>query len=81
MEYKELAEKLGLKNILIRHINSDYYKDCITVIINEDLIMNLVGKTFSFIPTTEKGIKEELTQKSAANIINKIREELRKESY
>lgn len=81
MELKELANNIGVDNILVSHINSNYYKDCITVIVNSDLAFTLVGKTVSFVPLTKNGIGKELNNKSYVNILNRIKLELRKESF
>lgn len=80
MELKELANKIGVKNIIITHINNYHYKDYITVVLNEDLVVNLVGKTFTFIPLNEKGINEGLSNKDIRNIFNAIRKELEEKS-
>ena len=76
MELKDLANRIGVKNIIVTHINNLHYKDYVTVVINDDLVVNLVGKTFTFIPLSESGINKGLTSKSARNIFNTIRKEL-----
>lgn len=81
MELSDLASKIGVKNILVSHINNNYWKDNITVIVNDDLLFTLVGKTISFIPLSKNGIGKELRKDSYANILNKIKLELRKESF
>ena len=63
MELKDLANKIGIKNVIITHINNYHYKDYMTVIINDDLVVNLVGKTFTFIPLTENGINKGISNK------------------
>ena len=73
---EELAKRLNVKNILVTHINNDYYKDDITIIINDDLLINLVGKTFSFIPLSENGIGKRIPSSSVSAILNAIRKEL-----
>lgn len=76
MELKDLAEKIGVKNIIISHINNLHYKDSITVVLNEDIVMNLVGKTFCFVPLNEKGINKGISNKNARLIFEKIRKEM-----
>lgn len=51
MELQELAKRIGVKNILVSHINDMHYKDNITIIVNDDIALNLVGKTYTFINT------------------------------
>ena len=77
MELKDLANKIGIKNVIITHINNYHYKDYMTVIINDDLVVNLVGKTFTFIPLTENGINKGISNKNIREIFNFIREELK----
>lgn len=81
MELKELASTIGVKNILVTHINSTHYKNFITVIVNNDLAFNLMGKTIYFIPLTKEGIGKELSSKGYSSILNRIKLELRKESF
>ena len=81
MEYTDLANKIGVKNIIVSHINSDHYKNVITVMVNDDLILYLVGKTMHFIPLTKNGVGKMLASSSANKILNRIEEELRKESF
>lgn len=76
MELKDLAKKIGVKNIVITHINNYHYKDYMTVVINDDLVVNLVGKTFTFIPLNENGIRKGLSNKDTRNIFNAIRKEM-----
>jgi len=76
MMFQELAKKVGVKNIIVSHINNDYYKDNITVIVNEHFILHLVGKTVDFVPLDENGINKELTTKSTKLLINTIKKEL-----
>lgn len=75
---QELIKKLGVKDIIISSYNHEYYKDNITIIINDDIAMHLVGKTYSFIPLTENGIHKELTKESSKKILKTIEEELKK---
>lgn len=81
MELKDLATKIGVVNIIVSHINSDYYKDNITVIINSDCVMNLVGKTCSYIPLTVHGVGKELNMSSVRKILDAIRAELKDKSF
>lgn len=76
MELKELASKLGVKNIVITHINNYHYKDYMTIVVNDDLVINLVGKTFSFIPLNSNGINKGISNKNTRDIFNEIRKEL-----
>ena len=76
MELKELAKKIGAKNIIVSHINNLHYKDCITVVLNDDIVMNLTGKTFEFIPLNENGINKGISNKNAKEIFSLIRKEM-----
>lgn len=69
-EMKNLADKMGVKKIIISHFNSDKYKDFITIVINEDLVLNLIGKTIYYIPLTEKGINKKIQH--ANNVISSV---------
>lgn len=80
MELKDLASKLGVVNIIVSHINNDYYKDSFTIVINNDLVMNYVGKTYSFIPLTGDGIGKALTTSSVKMFIERIKDELKEQS-
>lgn len=76
MELKELAKKIGVKNVLITHYNSTMYKDFITVILTDNLIMNLIGKTVYFIPTSITGIDMEINKATQIKILNYIKDYL-----
>ena len=69
-EMEKLADKMGVKKIIISHFNNDKYKDFITIVINEDLVLNLIGKTIYYIPLTEKGINKKIQH--ANNVIASV---------
>ena len=73
MEMKDLAIKLGLKNILISTYNNVRYKDEFTIILNDYLLIHLVGRTVAFVPLTIKGINKAIDMKSANKIIDTIK--------
>lgn len=77
MELVELAKRVGAKNIIVTHINNYAYKDNFTVVINDDLVLNLTGKTFEFIPLTENGINKKIPNDAIRKIFGAIREELK----
>ena len=81
MELKTLANSLGIKNILVTHINHSYYKDDITVIVSDNLLFTLVGKTISFIPLTADGIGKEISRSNYTRILNLVKETLKGESF
>ena len=78
MELKELAEKLGVQNILVTSYDSMTYKDNITVIVNDDLLFHLVGKTVSFIPLSKNGINKSIKMNVVKEILDSIKLELSK---
>ena len=78
MELKELAQKLGIKNIIVSHFNHKYLKNYITIIINDDLAINLVGKTYTFIPLTTKGVDKQIARKSVMDTLHLIEIEMNK---
>ena len=80
MELKDLAKKIGVKNIVVTNINSYKYKDNITIVINDDLVISLVGKTFSFIPLTINGVNKGLSNACVRNMFDTIKKELKEES-
>jgi len=77
MQLKELAQKLGVKNIIVSHFNHNYLKNCITIIVNDNLAINLVGKTYTFVPLTEKGINKEIAKKSVLDTLRLIEKEMK----
>lgn len=77
MELSELAKKLGVKNIIVTTINNYAYKDNYTVVISDDLVLNLTGKTFEFIPLTQNGINKRISNDAVRKIFDAIREELK----
>lgn len=77
MELKELANKLGLKNIVISHINHSYVRDEITLIVNDNLIINLVGKTYNNIPLNKNGIDKTIEKNKVLYILRKVKNELK----
>lgn len=79
VEKKDLAKKLGVDNILINHFEDLQYKNSFTIILNEDLALNYVGKTYSFIPLTANGLGKEWASRSVSELLNNIKEELTKE--
>ena len=81
MELNDLATSLGVKNIVVSHINSNYYKDDITIVINDYLVLNLMGKTISFIPLTIKGVGKELSRSYYVDILNRVKDRLKGESF
>lgn len=81
MELKDLANKFGVVNIVVSHINSDYYKDSITVVISNDLVMNYVGKTYSFVPLTENGINKQISSASVGKVLDAVKAELNGKSF
>lgn len=81
MEMRELASKLGVKNIVVSHINSDMYKDVYTVVINDDLVMTFTGKTYGFVALTENGVGKELNRSAVTRILDSIRSELKDKSF
>lgn len=78
MELKELAKELGVKKILVVYCNNGYYKDNIVIIVDNNIIYNLVGKTYSKIPLTKKGITLDIKPKDIKNMLSRIREEYEK---
>ena len=81
MELEELAHKFGVKNIIVSHINNDYWKDSISVVVSDNLAFNLVGKTVTFVPLTKEGIGKEVSRKAYVSVLNAVRVELREESF
>lgn len=77
MNLKDLANKMGVVDIFITHINNDFYKDYITIIIDDNILINLVGKTFETIPLSEKGINMHLQPSKVRQIINLVKSELK----
>ena len=69
-----LEKKLGVKKILISNINNEYYKDTITVIVNDDIAIHVVGMKYEIIPLTENGINKELQPKVVKQILHIIKE-------
>lgn len=80
MELKELAGRLNVDNILVSHINSGYYKDSITIIVDKDLVINYVGKTYTFVPLSMDGINKGISKKDVSTILNAIKIELKDKS-
>lgn len=76
MELQELAKKMGVKNIIVSHYNDMHFKDNITVIINNDLLINLVGKTYSTVPLTTNGIDKTINTTSLRKLLDAIKTEL-----
>ena len=71
---ENLEKKLGVKKILISNINNDYYKDTITVIVNDDIAIHVVGMKYDMIPLTENGINKELAPKTVKQILHAIKD-------
>lgn len=76
MELQDLAKRIGVKNILVSHINDMHYKDNITVIINDDIALNLVGKTYTPIPLTANGINKSINTSAIKKILDVVKKEL-----
>jgi len=81
MELKDLASKIGAKAIIVEHINDMYYKDSFTVVINDDMVMNYVGKTYTFIPLTMNGVGKTLAKGNITKLIAAIKDELKNERF
>lgn len=77
MELSELASRIGVKSIIISSINNDYLKDHFTVIVNDDILVDLMGKTYTFIPLSSNGVGKQLSTASVRKIFDLIREEMK----
>lgn len=75
-EKKELAKKLGVENILVDHFGDYSYKDSLNIIVNKDLMINYVGRTYSYIPLTKEGLGKCVDSKATKNLLQKIKESL-----
>lgn len=76
MELKDLAKRIGVINIIVSHYNHISYKDHITVIVNNDLVLDLVGKTYSVVPLTANGIDKSINTGAIRKILDAIKKEL-----
>ena len=76
MELQELAKKVGVKNIIVSHYNDMHFKDNITIIVNNDILINLVGKTYSTVPLTTNGIDKTINTSSLRKLLDTIKTEL-----
>lgn len=81
MELQDLAKKLGVKNIVVSHINDMHYKDNITIVVNDYLVVNLVGKTYSIIPLTKDGIDKSVNSGALRKMLDAIRSELKDQKF
>ena len=76
MELQDLAKKLGVKAIIVSHFNDMHYKDHITIIVNDDIAIDYMGKTYAPIPLTVNGIDKSINTSSMRKTLDAIRKEL-----
>lgn len=76
MELQDLAKKLGVVNIIVSHYNDMHFKDHITIVVNGDIILDLVGKTYSVIPLTANGIDKTINTGAIRKTLDAIKKEL-----
>lgn len=81
MEMQDLAKKLGVRNIIVSHINDGYYKDNITIIVNDYLLVSFIGKTYTTIPLTKDGIDKDINSGALRKIIDRIKKELADQKF
>ena len=79
VEKKELAKKLGVDNILVSYFSEPGFKTNLTVIIDEDFLMNYIGQTYTFVPLTAEGLNKKLGTMVVKNLLDTINDELTKE--
>ena len=77
IEKKELAKKLGVKNILVNYFDEMSYKDSMTIILTDDLALNYVGRTYSFIPLTATGLGKRIGGRDVNKLLTSIKEDLK----
>lgn len=76
MELQDLAKKLGVKAIIVSHFNHVSYKDHITIIVNNDLAIDYMGKTYAPIPLTVNGIDKSINTSGIKKVLDAIKKEL-----
>lgn len=79
VEKKDIAQKIGVENILVNYYAELGYKTSLTIILNKDLLLNYIGKTYSFIPLTGNGLGKKLSNKDVNELLDKVINELSKE--